>query len=60
VKITLYTEKLYDNHSEITDPKQLAKLIKETISHLGKFIIYYDQPYNSFQRKFRRFFGIYD
>ena len=41
MKITIEVEKFVDeDHNEVTDGKEIAKLIRKHISHLGKFTIY--------------------
>lgn len=40
-KITIYTEKIYFKDKEITDPNEISTIIKNQISHLGEFSIYY-------------------
>lgn len=51
MKITIHIENAVDeDHNEITDPKKVAKLIRNHISHLGKVSIYYSLPRTKFQK----------
>jgi len=50
MKITIEVEKFVDeDHNEVTDGKEIAKLIRKHISHLGKFTIYYSLPRTKWQ-----------
>jgi hypothetical protein len=38
MKLTVYID------TDLTDPKEIAKLVKDHISHLGKVKVYYQKP----------------
>ena len=40
-KIKIHTDKIYCSHKTIKDPEKIASIIKNHISHLGEFDIYY-------------------
>jgi hypothetical protein len=46
MKLTVYIDSVNSNHEVITDPKEIAQLVKDHISHLGNVKIYYDIPYD--------------
>jgi hypothetical protein len=41
-KITIYIEKVFYDHKEIKDPKEVARLVKRHISHLGNVRVGYE------------------
>ena len=43
MKLTVYIDNVYDNdkHKKIEDENEIAKLVINTLSHLGKVSIYY-------------------
>ena len=59
MKITIYTDSIYDGHRKITDKKEVAETIKKHISHLGKFSIYCEPEYKELSKwkKILRHFG---
>jgi len=46
MKITVYIDNVNHEHKEITDSKEIAQLVKDHISHLGKVSVYYEKPFN--------------
>jgi len=44
MKLTVYIENVNYDHKEVNDPKEIALLVKNHISHLGKVSIYYKVP----------------
>ena len=46
MKLTIYIDTVFSGHKEVTDPKKIARLVKDHIAHLGKVSIYYDVPYD--------------
>ena len=42
-KITVYISDVYHKEKTVTDTKQVADIIRRTISHLGKTSIYYEK-----------------
>lgn len=54
-RITMYVDKVAN---DITDSKEIAKMIKVSISHLGKFEIYYaniDNPKTFLKKLWKAF-----
>jgi len=56
MKITIYINNVNHEHKEITDSKEIAQLVKDHISHLGKVSVYYEKTFNelSWWQKFLR------
>ena len=51
MKITIHMEDVVDDdHNEITDPKEVAKLVRKHIAHLGEVSISYSLPRTKFQK----------
>lgn len=51
MKLTVYIDNVnlrngFYSKQEITDPKEIAQIVKDHISHLGNVKIYYDIPYD--------------
>ena len=46
MKVTVYIENVFHDEKEVTDPKEIARLVKDHISHLGKIEVYYEIPFN--------------
>jgi hypothetical protein len=44
MKLTIYIEDVYFEHETITDPKEIARVVKSHITHLGKVSVYYQKP----------------
>jgi len=50
MEITIYLDKIWEDHETITDPKEVAKRIRSNLSHLGAMTIYYE-PKKTWFRK---------
>ena len=46
MKLTIYIDNVFFNEEEVTDPKEIARLVKNHIAHLGKVDLYYEIPYD--------------
>ena len=60
MKVTVYIDNVNFDHKEVTDPKEIAKLVKNHIAHLGKVEVYYEIPYDQvswFQKLVRSIAG---
>jgi hypothetical protein len=42
----VYIDNVNFDHKEVTDPKEIARLVKSHVAHLGKVEVYYETPYN--------------
>lgn len=50
-KITIYVDKIYYKDEEITNPKLIARVIKNHITHLGNIEVYYISPPKKWWKK---------
>lgn len=44
MKLTVYIDNVFHEEEEVTDPKEIAKVVRNHITHLGKVKVYYRTP----------------